>query len=122
MGAQKTFTTFKVVIRHKRTASHAARGPLPFIPFTLLNFVTLLRRRRRNIFFEKVTSFFEMRVVLSTVHLWRRRGLLRAHPINDRGDYLYEIPPEDLPAKYAHKSEYQVDPVTSSPNTLRGAV
>ena len=29
------FTTFKVVIRHKRTASHAARGPLPFIPFTL---------------------------------------------------------------------------------------
>jgi transposase-like protein len=61
-------------------------------------------------------------VVLSTVHLWRRRGLLRAHPINDRGDYLYEIPPEDLPAKYAHKREYQVDPVTSSPNTLRGAV
>ena len=61
-------------------------------------------------------------VVLSTVHLWRRRGLLRAHPINDRGDYLYEIPPEDLPAKYAHKHEYQVDPVTSLPNTLRGAV
>ena len=61
-------------------------------------------------------------VVLSTVHLWRRRGLLRAHPINDRGDYLYEIPPEDLPAKYAHKREYQVDPLTSSPNTLRGAV
>jgi hypothetical protein len=30
-------------------------------------------------------------VVLSTVHLWRRHGLLRAHPINDRGDYLYEI-------------------------------
>ena len=31
-----------------------------FIPFTLLNFVTLLRRSCRNIFFEKVTSFFEM--------------------------------------------------------------
>src|SRR5260370_40154141 len=41
-------------------ASHAARGPLPFIPFTLLNFVTLLKRSRRNIFFEKVISFFEM--------------------------------------------------------------
>jgi hypothetical protein len=61
-------------------------------------------------------------VVVSTVHLWRRRGLLRAHPINDRGDYLYEIPPEDLPAKYAHKREYQVEPVTSTPNTSRGAV
>jgi len=53
-------------------------------------------------------------VVISTVHLWRRRGLLHAHPINDRGDFLYEIPPEDLPAKFAHKRDYQVDPVTSS--------
>ncbi|HMJ63387.1 MAG TPA: hypothetical protein VK493_16575, partial [Bryobacteraceae bacterium] len=61
-------------------------------------------------------------VVLSTVHLWRRRGLLRAHPINDRGDYLYEIPPEDLPAKYAHKGEYEVEAVTSSAYALRGAV
>jgi Recombinase zinc beta ribbon domain/Recombinase len=52
-------------------------------------------------------------VVVSTVHLWRRRGLLRAHPVNDKGDYLYEIPPEDMPAKYAHKREYQVLPVTS---------
>jgi hypothetical protein len=61
-------------------------------------------------------------VVLSTVHLWRRRGILRAHPVNDRGDYLYEIPPEDLPAKYAHKREYQVDPVTEYSDRLRGAV
>ncbi len=61
-------------------------------------------------------------VALSTVHLWRRRGLLRAHPTNDRGEYLYEIPREDLPAKYAHKREYQVEPLTSSSNTSRGAV
>jgi hypothetical protein len=61
-------------------------------------------------------------VVLSTVHLWRRRGLLRAHPVNDRGDYLYEIPPEDLPAKYAHKREYQVETITPSSSTSRGAV
>jgi DNA invertase Pin-like site-specific DNA recombinase len=53
-------------------------------------------------------------VVVSTVHLWRRRGLLRAHPVNDRGDFLYEIPPEDLPAKFAHKRNYQVDPLTST--------
>lgn len=61
-------------------------------------------------------------VVLSTVHLWRRRGILRAHPVNDRGDYLYEIPPEDLPAKYAHKRQYQIDPVTECSDSLRGAV
>ena len=61
-------------------------------------------------------------VVLSTVHLWRRRGLLRAHPVNDRGDYLYEIPPEDLPAKFAHKREYQVEPLTSASRTSGGAV
>ena len=61
-------------------------------------------------------------VVLSTVHFWRRRGLLRAHPTDDRGNYLYEIPPEDLPAKYAHKREYQPEPVSSSQNTSRGAV
>lgn len=53
-------------------------------------------------------------VVVSTVHVWRRRGLLRAHPVNDRGDFLYEIPPEDVPAKFAHKREYHVDVVTSS--------
>jgi hypothetical protein len=53
-------------------------------------------------------------VAVSTVHVWRRRGLLRAHPFNDRGDFLYEIPPEDVPAKFAHKREYQVDVVTSS--------
>lgn len=53
-------------------------------------------------------------VVISTVHLWRRRGLLHAHPINDRGDFLYEIPSDDLPAKFAHKRECQVDLETSS--------
>jgi hypothetical protein len=53
-------------------------------------------------------------VVVSTVHLWRRRGLLRAHPVNDRGDFLYELPPEGLPAKFAHKRDYHINPVTSS--------
>jgi hypothetical protein len=61
-------------------------------------------------------------VALSTVHLWRRRGLLRAHPVNDRGDYLYEIPQENMPAKYTHKHDYQVAPITSSLHALRGAV
>ena len=61
---------------------------------------------------EEVAARYD--VVVSTVHIWRRRGLLRAHPVNDRGDFLYEIPPEDLPAKFTHKRDYQVDPVTST--------
>jgi DNA invertase Pin-like site-specific DNA recombinase len=61
-------------------------------------------------------------VRLTTVHLWRRRGLLRAHPINDRGDYLYEIPPEDLPGKCAHKRSYQAESRTVSSRSIRGAV
>ena len=61
-------------------------------------------------------------VGLCTVHLWRRRGILRAHPVNDKGDYLYEIPPDELPAKYAHKREYQVAPVTLASRTAGGAV
>ena len=61
---------------------------------------------------EEVAARYD--VVVHTVHLWRRRGLLRAHPVNDRGDFLYEIPSEDLPAKCAHKRDYQVDPVSSA--------
>jgi hypothetical protein len=60
-------------------------------------------------------------VKLYTVHLWRRRGLLRAHPINDRGDYLYEIPAE-VPAKFAHKRGYHVEPRTVRSRDVRGAV
>ena len=58
---------------------------------------------------------------LSTVHQWRRRGLLRAHPVNDKGEYLYEIPSDDLPAKFAWKRAYRVPPRTTSRDT-RGAV
>jgi DNA invertase Pin-like site-specific DNA recombinase len=61
-------------------------------------------------------------VARSTVHLWRRRGLLRAHPINDRGDYLYEIPPDALPAKWAHKRDYQAEIVTPLSHNAGGAV
>lgn len=58
-------------------------------------------------------------VVVSTVHLWRRRGLLRAHPVNDRGDFLYEIPPEGLPAKFAHKRDYQADPASHATDKVQ---
>lgn len=61
-------------------------------------------------------------VSLATVHSWRRRGLLRAHPVTDKGEYLYELPADDLPLKYEHKSAYLTEPGTSTSNTQRGAV
>jgi hypothetical protein len=61
-------------------------------------------------------------VKLCTVHLWRRRGLLRAHPINDKGDYLYEISRDALPGKFARKGAYQVVPRTAASRSTRGAV
>ena len=61
-------------------------------------------------------------VKLCTVHLWRRRGLLRAHPVNDKGDYLYEMPSGNLPVKCAHKGSYQVEPTTIPSRRARGAV
>src|SRR5262249_16834347 len=61
-------------------------------------------------------------VTLSPVHLWRRRGLLRAHPVTDKGEYLYEVPSDDLPAKFAHKGAYQQPSVTSTSCSQRGAV
>lgn len=61
-------------------------------------------------------------VSLGTVHLWRRRGLLRAHPVNDKGDYLYEIPPQDLPRRWAHKRDYQIESTTLPSRSAGGAV
>jgi DNA invertase Pin-like site-specific DNA recombinase len=61
-------------------------------------------------------------VSLATVHLWRRRGLLRAHPVTDKGEYMYEIPPENLPAKYAHKGAYQAEPEAFTSRDQGGAV
>jgi DNA invertase Pin-like site-specific DNA recombinase len=61
-------------------------------------------------------------VKLCTVHLWRRRGLLRAHPVNDKGDYVYEIPSDSLPGKFAHKGAYHLEPRTTLTRSARGAV
>ena len=61
-------------------------------------------------------------VRLTTVHMWRRRGLLRAHPVNDKGDYLYEIPPEGLPGKFARKGAYQAQSITYPSQITRGAI
>jgi len=38
-------------------------------------------------------------LTVGSVKRWRRLGLLRACPYNDNGQYLYELPDENLPAK-----------------------
>jgi hypothetical protein len=61
-------------------------------------------------------------VRLTTIHMWRRRGLLRAHSVTGKGEYLYEIPSDGLPAKHAPKGTYQAEPATSTSGNQRGAV
>ena len=85
-----------------------------------------LKDRRSRLLEEGLLSPDELaeryHVARSTVHLWRQRGLLRAHPVNDRGDYLYEIPPDALPGKWAHKHDYEPDSPTSPSPRAGGAV
>ena len=45
-------------------------------------------------------------IVVASVKNWRDRGLLRAHRYSDKGECLFEPPPDDLPRKGAHKGAY----------------
>lgn len=45
-------------------------------------------------------------VSVDSVKEWRLRGLLHAHQYNDKGDYLFEVPGDDLPKKNARKGSY----------------
>ena len=45
-------------------------------------------------------------IVVASVKNWRDRGLLRAHRYSDKGECLFEPPPNDLPRKGAHKGAY----------------
>jgi DNA invertase Pin-like site-specific DNA recombinase len=62
-------------------------------------------------------------VTIETVKKWRRLGLLRARPYNDKGQYLYEPPGENWPAKGHRKPSYQLGlGVEGSSICRRGAV
>jgi DNA invertase Pin-like site-specific DNA recombinase len=45
-------------------------------------------------------------IVPYLVKVWRRRGLLRALPYNDKHQYLYDLPPDNLPGKFKQKRSY----------------
>jgi len=41
----------------------------------------------------------QLGVCTATVKIWRRHGLLRAHPFNDKPEWLYELPGTNAPSK-----------------------
>ena len=45
----------------------------------------------------------QLNLVPSAVKDWRDRGLLKAYRYNDKGQCLYEPPPENLPGKFKKK-------------------
>ena len=45
-------------------------------------------------------------VVSCVVKDWRNKGLLVAHRYNDKGQCLYELPPDGLPGKFKRKQSY----------------
>jgi hypothetical protein len=55
-------------------------------------------------------------ICTATAKQWRRAGLLRAHPYNDKHQYLYEPPGPEAPARYAWKG------ITNWNPTLTGFV
>jgi DNA invertase Pin-like site-specific DNA recombinase len=54
-----------------------------------------------------------LNVCSHTIKLWRRAGLLRAHPYDDKGQYLFELPGPDAPIKYKHKGKTRTKSVPS---------
>ncbi len=45
----------------------------------------------------------KLAVGTETIKVWRRMGLLRAYPYNDKGEYLYPLPGPDAPRRYKWK-------------------
>jgi hypothetical protein len=54
-------------------------------------------------------------VKISTIHFWHRRGLLKAHKLRARGDWLFEVPGPELPAKGKHKRMAHGAPPATEP-------
>jgi DNA invertase Pin-like site-specific DNA recombinase len=47
------------------------------------------------------------------VKAWRDKGLLQAHPYNEKGQCLYESPPHNLPGKFKKKGPYLMAKATN---------
>lgn len=85
-GQAARFTT-RIVARLRRTyhlADHATR-----------------LRRAGLLTLAEVAA--QLGVCIATVRRWQQADLLVAYPINDKGEYLYAVPPTDAPLKWKHK-------------------
>lgn len=94
-------------------------------PFTRLLVRALRRSRQLEERYNRVQALglltpdemtSRLQICRSTLNIWRRRGLVRGYTYNDRAMFLYEPPPDDLPAKGQHKRR------TLLSRALRGAV
>ena len=81
----------------------------PFDPLTVLRVRRgyglkdrFLRLRSRGLLTLREMATL-LQVSPTTVKIWRRRGLLPAEPVNDKGECLYLPPAGDGPAKFKHK-------------------
>jgi hypothetical protein len=62
--------------------------------------------RLRALGFMNITEIAKLlHVKTCSIKLWRRAGLLVAHPYNDKGQYLFERPGLDTPVKYQHQGK-----------------
>ena len=52
---------------------------------------------------DKVELGKRLGVSPETIKIWRRAGLLKAHPFSDKDEYLYEPPGADVPQRYKWK-------------------
>jgi DNA invertase Pin-like site-specific DNA recombinase len=65
-----------------------------------------------------------MGVHTCTIRLWKKNGLLQAHPYNDKNQCLYPPPGPDAPIKWKHKKIAKKQQVSQTylQSNLRGAV
>jgi DNA invertase Pin-like site-specific DNA recombinase len=73
------------------------------------------RLRARGLLTQKEMAR-KLHVLPLTIRVWRRQGLLRAHPYTARNDYLYEPPGPDAPIKGKWKLRARKNASTLSPN------
>ena len=60
-------------------------------------------RTRSLLSLEEIAACLD--VTPDTIKIWRRAGLLKAHPYDDKGQCLFEPPGQDAPIKYRRQDK-----------------
>jgi hypothetical protein len=106
-----TETEIATLLNEKGLRSGAGQA---FTPMTVINLRRnhglrdrFQRMRQRGLLtMEEIGK--QLGIVPCVVKKWRAKGLLVAHRYNDKGQSLYELPPDDLPGKFKKKRPYLV--------------